>query len=116
MMIKQDPRALVYRKYALEYVQELMNEILTSAEEMTVLLHCGILTGDPVNFSEIAKLLRLYSPESAEAIYCQAVRKVRVAIPGSKLENWFIGYRMAYYPQRRDVIYIDPDMPVPKWT
>jgi|GEM_PF-1524995 len=116
MMITQDPRALVYRKYALKYVQELMGEALNPAEETAVLLHCGILTGDPVNFSEIAKLLQLYSAERAEELYCQAVRKTRMAIPGSWLENWLIGYRVAYYPQRKGIIHIDPDMPIPKWV
>lgn len=115
MIRTQSPRVLVYRKYTLEYVRELMKETLTSVEEMTVLLHCGILTGDPVSFSEIAKLLPLYSSEKAEELYCQAVKKVRAAIPGSKLETWFIGYRMTYYPRRKEFIYIDPDMPVPKW-
>ncbi len=115
MMITKDPRVLVYHKYTLEYVRELMNETLTSVEEMTVLLHCGFLTGDPVSFSDIAKLTQLSSSESAEEVYCQAVRKVRAAIPGSKLETWFTGYRMAYYPQRKNDIFIDPDRPVPKW-
>lgn len=115
-MITQDPRALVYRKYALKYVQELMGETLNPTEETAVLLHCGILTGDPVSFSEIAKLLQLYSAERAEELYNRAVRKTREAIPGSKLENWLIGYRVTYYPQRRDSIYIDPDGDVPKWT
>ena len=78
-MITQDPRALVYRKYALKYVQELMGEDLNPAEETVVLLHCGILTGDPVNFSEIAKLLKLYSAERAEELYDQTVRKTRPA-------------------------------------
>ena len=116
MMITQDPRALVYRKYALKYVQELMGETLNPAEDAVVLLHCGILTGDPVDFSEIAKLLQLYSAEKAEELYYQAVRKIRMAIPGSRLENWLIGYRVAYYPQRKDFIHIDPDMPIPKWA
>ena len=87
MMITQDPRALVYRKYALQYVRELMVEVLTATEETTVLLHCGIFTGDPITFWEIAKLLRLYSAEGAEELYGQAVRKTREAIPGSKLRN-----------------------------
>lgn len=114
-MITQDPRALVYRKYALEYLRELMSGILAPAEEMAVLLHCGIHTGDPVDFSGVAKLLRLCSAERAEELYCQAVRKTRTAIPGSKLENWLIGYRVTYYPWREENIHIDPDMPVPKW-
>lgn len=116
MMITQDPRALVYRKYVLEYVRELMSEVLSPAEETAVLLHCGILTGDPAGFSEIAQLLQLYSAKRAEDLYDQAVRKTRAAIPGSKLENWLIGYWVTYYPRRKEFIYIDPDMPVPKWT
>lgn len=116
MMMTQDPRALVYRKYALEYVRELMGEVLDPAEETTVLLHCGIHTGDPVTFSEIANLLQLYSAESAEELYDQAVRKTREAISGSRLETWLLGYRMADYPQRKDCICIDPDMPIPRWT
>lgn len=115
-MMMQDPRALVYRKYALEYVRELMREALSPAEETAVLLHCGILTGNPVGFSKIAEFLHLYSAEGAEELYCRAVRKTRAAIPGSKLESWLIGYRAAYYPHRKASIYIDPDMPVPKWT
>ncbi len=115
-MITQDPRELVYRKYVLKYVQELMGEALNPVEETAVLLHCGILTGDPVSFSKIAKLLKLYSAEGAEELYDQAVRKTREAIPGSKLENWLIGYRATYYPQRKNFIYIGSDMPIPKWT
>lgn len=115
IIITEDPRASVYRKYVLEYLRELMSETLSPAEETAVLLHCGIYTGAPVGFSKIAKLLQLYSAERAEELYCRAVRKTRAAIPGSRLENWLIGYRMTYYPRRRDNIYIDPDMPVPKW-
>ncbi len=115
-MITQDPRVVVYRKYTLKYVRELMGEALNPAEETAVLLHCGILTGDPVSFSEIAELLKLYSAERAEEVYDRAVRKTRKAIPGSKLENWLIGYRVAYYPQRKDFTCIDPDMPIPKWA
>ena len=82
----QNPRALVYRKYTLKYVQELMREALSPAEEAAVLLHCGVLTGEPVRFSEIAHILQLYSAEGAEEFYCQAVRKTRKAIPGSKAD------------------------------
>ena len=114
-MTIQDPRALVYRKYALEYVRELMSGVLSPAEETAVLLHCGVLTGDPVGFPDIAELLQLYAAEQAEELYCQAVRKTRAAIPGSRLENWLIGYRAAYHPWRRENIHIDPDMPVPRW-
>ena len=116
MMITQDPRALVYRKYALQYVRELMGEVLSATEETIVLLHCGIFTGDPITFWEIAKLLQLHSVERTEELYERAVRKTRAAIPGSKLEKWLIGYRMAHYPRRKDFIGIDPDIPVPKWT
>ncbi len=115
MMITQDPRAWVYRKYALQYVRELMGEVLNPTEETTVLLHCGILTGDPITFSEIAKLLQLYSAERAEELYEQAVRKTREAVPGSKLESWLMGYRMTHYPRRKDRICIEPDLPIPKW-
>lgn len=116
MRMIHDPSALVYQKYTLEYLRELMSGVLSAAEEMAVLLHCGIHTGDPVSFSEIAKLLPLYSAERAEALYCQAVRKTRAAIPGSKLENWLIGYQTAYYPQRKADVRIDPDAPVPRWA
>ena len=61
MTITQDPKALIYRKYALQYVRELMGEVLNSTEETVILLHCGIFTGDPITFLEIAKLLQLYS-------------------------------------------------------
>ena len=115
-MITQDPKALIYRKYALQYVRELMGEVLSATEETVVLLHCGIFTGDPITFLEIAKLLQLHSVERAGELYEQAVRKTRAAIPGSKLEKWLIGYRMAHYPRRKDFIGIDPDMPVPKRT
>lgn len=115
MMITQDPRALVYRKCALQYVRELMGEVLNTTEETVVLLHCGICTGDPITFLEIAKLLQLYSAERAEELYEQAVRKTRAAIPESKLAKWLIGYRMVYYPRRKVFIDIAPDMPVPKW-
>lgn len=115
MMTAQDPKTLVYRKYVLKYLRELMSEILNDSEETVILLHCGILTGAPVDFAEIARSLRLYSAENAEELYCRAIRKTRAAIPGSKLENWLVGYRMAHHRWNTERILIDPDMPIPRW-
>lgn len=115
-MVTQKSGMPLYRKYLLEYVRELMSETLTSVEEKTILLHCGLLTGSPISFSEISRMLQLCSSDNAEELYCQAVRKVREAIPGSNLEMWFLGYRVTYCPLRRDFIYVDPDMHISKWT
>lgn len=112
----QDHRAWGYRNGALNYVRELMGECLTSAEETAVLLHCGILTGDPVGFSEIARSLQLRSAENAERLYCQAIRKTRMSIPGSKLETWLIKARGSGHPRRKERIAIDPDLPIPRWV
>lgn len=78
--------------------------------------HLGVGTEVCFFIGLVASLLQLYSAESAEELYDQAVRKTREAIPGSRLETWLLGYRMAYYPQRKDCICIDPDMPIPRWT
>lgn len=115
-MRTQDPGVLIYRKYALSYVRELMGEVLDSVEEAAVLLHCGILSGDPVAFSEIAELLKLSSAERAGEIYDQAIRKTRKAIPGSRLEHWLVCYRVTCDPRREERIRIDPDLPVPRWV
>lgn len=116
MIVPQDPRGVVYIKYALKYLRELMCEILEPAEEAIILLHCGIYTGSPVSFLEAAGMLQLSSADESEELYCRAVRKVKAAIPGSRLEDWIIGYHLAYYSQRRKEIYIDPNAPIPRWV
>lgn len=115
MLIPQSPRTAVHEKYVMQYLRALMKATLTYTENQVVLLHCGLCTGDPVSFLEIARTLWLASEKEAQQIYYQAVRKTREAIPGSTLENWIISYRLAYYPHREAAVYIDPRAPIPDW-
>lgn len=111
-----DPRPAVYQKYAVHYLLILMREVLEVNEEQAVLLHCGMCTGDPVSFPQIARLLALPSAGEAEALYCRAIRRIRLAVPGSRLENWIRSYRLTYHPRRDPDFYLSPDLPILFWT
>ena len=115
-IISPNPIRDTHAKYVLRYLRELMRTTLTPVEDQLIMLHCGMYTrGKPVNFAGLAHVFRLDSPQAARALYRQAVRKTRAAIPGSILENWIACYRLTYYPDREAGLYVDPDMPVPDW-
>ena len=115
-IISPNPVRDIHIKYALRYLRELMQATLTPVENQLVMLHCGMYTrGKTVNFSDLARVFRLGSPQAAQGLYRQAVRKTRAAIPGSVLETWIDCYHLAYYPNRDPQFYVDPEMPVPDW-
>lgn len=112
----QNVKRDVHIKYVLSYLRKLMQAVLTALEYQIVMLHCGMYTkGQPVNFSVLAQTFHLSSPQEAAAIYQEAVRKTRAAIPGSQLENWIVCYHLAYYPDQTFQFYVEPNMPVPVW-
>ena len=115
-IISPNPIRETHVKYVLRYLRELMQTTLTPVEDQLVMLHCGMYTrGKPVNFAGLARVFRLGSPQAAQALYRQAVRKTRAAIPGSALENWIACYHLAYYPNRDPHFYLNPEIPVPDW-
>lgn len=116
MLTGYNPIRVVHVKYVLRYVRELMCSCLTPLEDQIVMLHCGMYTGGQiVSFEKLSEVFNLASPPEAEEIYRQAVIKTRCAIPGSRLENWLIGYHAAYYPEREFRVLAKPDAPVPVW-
>ena len=115
-IISSNPVRDTHVKHVLRHLRELMRATLTPLEDQLTMLHCGMYTGGrPINFTDLAQVFRLESPHAAQALYRQAVRKTRAAIPGSALENWIVCYRLVYYPNRDLQFYVDPDMPVPDW-
>lgn len=106
----------VQHKYAYQYLCELMTCILSTKEEQVVLLHCGFNANEtPLTFLEIANVLCISSPLQAKRIYQTAIKKIRIAIPGSKLEHWINGYNAAYYPGKYAPLHIEIDAPIMDW-
>ena len=116
ILTDHNPTGIIYHKYTVRYLLELMHLTLSPLEKRLVLLHCGMETGSrPVSFAKLAEVFHLSSAGEAEAIYRQAIARTREAIPGSALENWLVSYQMAYHPEWNHTP-VFSGRPIPVWA